>query len=116
MIYGGNVRMTRHRYVRGQLAVEHHWRPVRKKQSQTKPLRLSTLESETYAVSEQNEPIEVKWLCFSLLHRKKADFSTKINGTPLTTPDLLERKLEDRNSKIEEENRELRMKLECPLE
>jgi len=94
--------MMRPAYVRGQLPVvtTGDWQP--KKQTQPNPLRLNTLESATYAASEQGEPIEVKEPIFSGLARKKGVFSGNMNGAhPPLFPIGEEPKLETRKPRLE---------------
>jgi len=57
-----------------------------KKRSQTKPLRLTVLDSNTYAVSGENEAIEVNALVSKELRRKSGRFSRKINGARSLPP------------------------------
>jgi hypothetical protein len=72
--------MARSPYVRGQLPVVPAGRDRPKKQSQSKPLTSSAVESIRYAISEQNKAIDVNRLFFNYLCRQKADFSRRMNG------------------------------------
>jgi hypothetical protein len=72
--------MARSTFVRGQLFVASAGRDRRKKQSQTKPLTSSALESIRYVISWQNKAIDVNCLFFNYLWRKKADSSKRMNG------------------------------------
>ncbi|MGD0696455.1 MAG: hypothetical protein ABSB82_16660 [Terriglobia bacterium] len=71
-----------------------------KKQTQPNPLRLSTLESEIYATSEESKPIEVKEPSFSELARKKSGFSGNMNGAH----PLYSRFAKNRSWKLENQN------------
>lgn len=79
-----------------------HFRLV-KKQSQPNPLKVSLLHSERYIILKESKPIDVNLPYFSVLERKNAVFSRKMNGAILPTPDL--RRKEIGNSKIETRNR-----------
>ena len=60
--------------------VRHQPAETRKKQSQTKPLRLTRLYCLRSVISGQNKAIEIKTPTYSWLWRKKARLSQKMNG------------------------------------
>jgi hypothetical protein len=108
--------MTRPPYVRGQLPVVTTGDWQSKKQTQPNPLRLNTVESETYAASEKSKPIEVKEPSFSEIARIKGCFSGNMNGA--RSP--YSRFAKNRSSKLENRNwtsgnSKLGTKLECRL-
>jgi hypothetical protein len=102
--------MERSPFVRGQLSLVSAGRDRKRKQSQTKPLISSALESVRYTVSGQNKAIDVNRLFFSYLRGQKADFSTRMNGASVSQvpnwlkPEIGNSKLEARNWKMERRN------------
>jgi len=72
--------MARSSFVRGQLALVSASRDRQKKQSQTKPLKSSALESIRCDVLGRNKAIEVNWLWINHLWRKNGGFSIRMNG------------------------------------